>query len=281
MRVRHLLLTAGLLAASVGPAAAQEHDVARGSYPFFSRTLTISVNAEMDGELQIIRSRAARVDIAALASPGVASFGLGGFNNDELRLTAAGADRAAFIVTVPERVYVTVRAPGTTRAFGAFLPVETVRWQGARPREHEPAREPWRDARASREREDEPGLYPLYGRVDAPSAVAISDLAAVRSIEVRFEHGPFALHASRSLPVRDIRGRQLAIAVGEDPVDLLLVVPLSAPDFTLGAGSQALLTWTDGAVRGRCSPSIEQKLDGGRIRVLLTPHAGRLDCPVR
>src|SRR5690606_36723866 len=61
-RFRLTSLVAGAVLAGVisSPASAQEQDVARRSYPFFQRTLTIAVNAAVPGELQILRSRAAR-----------------------------------------------------------------------------------------------------------------------------------------------------------------------------------------------------------------------------
>lgn len=261
-----LLLILGALPAAAG---AQEQDVARGSYPFFQRTLTIAVNARVPGELQIVRSRSARVDVAALASPGVASFALGGYRGDELRLTAAGAERAVFIVTVPERVYVSVRAPGTRRSFGAFLPVETVEWGGTETarREPAPAMVPGRG-----------GYFHVYGAALAPATILLPSLESVRRLDVRIEGNAFALASTRALTVRSGSDDALVIDIDGDAVDLVLTVPAGTRTFRIRAAGETVLAVHNGNLAGHCSPAVVQSLAEGRTRVLLTPRAGRLEC---
>lgn len=257
------------LAALAGRASAQEQDVARGSYPFFHRTLTIAVNARVPGELQIVRSRAARVDVAALASPGVASFALGGFRGDELRLTAAGAERAVFIVTIPERVYVSVQAPGTSRSFGAFLPVQTVEWGGIEPDRRQPAPPmlPGRD-----------GYFHVYGAALAPATVSLPSLEAVRRLDVRIEGDAFDLTSTRALTVHSGNRDALVIDVDHDAVDLVLTVPAATRAFRIQAAGQTILTVQNGRVTSHCNPAVVQSLSEDRTRVLLTPRGGRLEC---
>lgn len=270
MNRRLIPILVACLAALAGRATAQEQDVARGSYPFFQRTLTIAVNARVPGELQIVRSRAARVDVAALASPGVASFVLGGQRGDELRLTAAGAERAVFIVTVPERVYVSVQAPGTNRSFGAFRPVQTVEWGGVDEERPEPAPPmlPGRD-----------GYFHVYGAAQAPGTVSLPSLEAVRRLDVRIEGDAFALAASRALTVRSGNRDALVVDVDDNTVDLVLTIPAGTRAFRIRAAGQTVLVVRNSSVASHCNPAVVQSLSDGRARVLLTPTDSRLVCP--
>jgi hypothetical protein len=262
-----------LLAAAPPAAHAQEQDVARGSFPFFARTLTIAVNAKMAGELQILRSRAARVDIAALAAPGVATFAIGGYSSDELRLTAAGADHAVFIVTVPERVYVSVRAPGTSRSFGAFMPVETVEWEGV---DSQPARLPAAPTLPGRD-----GLYHVYGAGVAPTVVVLPSLDAIRRLDIRIEGAAFSVASSRPLSVQPGQADPLVIDIDDGPASLILRVPAGSEDFRIAAGGLTILAIRRGKLVEYCSPATVQSLDQGRTHILLTPSEGRLSCPTR
>lgn len=263
------LLLGLLLIGAPATGAAQEQDVARGSYPFFQRTLTIAINAKVPGELQIMRSRAARVDVAALASPGVATFALGGYRGDELRLTAAGAEHAVFIVTVPERVYVSVRAPGTSRSFGAFMPVETVAWGEEVRRPPPPTAAPVLPGRD--------GYFHIYGAALAPSTVILPSLAGIRRLDVRVDGNAFSLAATRPLSVSPGAGDPLVIDIAGDPADLVLTVPAGSRAFQIDAGGQSVLVIRDGRIVRHCSPAVVQSLEAGP-RIMLTPRAGRLEC---
>ena len=277
-RIRLVPLIAGafLGAAFAGtvPLAAQEQDVARGSYPYFQRTLTIAVNASVPGELQVVRSRSARVDIAALAAPGVASFAMGGWRGNELILTAAGAERAVFIVTVPERVHVSVRTPGANRSLGAFTPVERIEWGG--PEEAmAPARPPLPAVTPGAD-----GYYRVYGAGAVPTTVSIPSLASVEQIDVHMRGNSFRLGATRPLQVNSGDGDQLVIDLAGEPLDLLFEIPGGTTSFRVLANGELVLAIQDGKVARYCTPAMAQDLGDRGIRVTLTPLRGRLDCGV-
>lgn len=262
-----------VLAALPLTAAAQEQDVARGSYPYFQRTLTVAVNADVPGELQVIRGRAARVEVAALASPGVATFAMGGYRGDELLLTAAGAERAVFIITVPERVYVSVRAPGTSRSLGAFTPVETIRWNAmdkrAQPAPGAPRLVP------------ENGYYTVYGAGSPPRSIVMPSLASVRRLDVHIGDGPFRVSASRPLEVSGGRPEPLVVDIAGAPLDLRVELPAGTRAFNLQVAGQVVLQVENGRFTRYCSPALAQDLGAGQSRLTLTPRAGRLDCDPR
>lgn len=275
-RLRLILLIAGTLltGAIASPVSGQEQDVARGSYPFFQRNLTIAVNAAVPGELQIVRARAARVDIAALASPGVASFALGGWRGDELVLTAAGAQRAVFIVTVPERVYVSVKAPGASRSLGAFTPIQTIQWGSEA--EATPALHPSPPAPPVAPRAD--GYYPVYGASTVPTSVHIPSLAAVERIDVHMRGSSFRLAATRPLQVTAGQADPLVIALAGEPLDLRFELPAETRSFQIVANGDVVLSVRDGRVTRYCTPAIAQDLGAEGVLVTLTPLRGRLDC---
>lgn len=272
-RFRLTSLVAGAVLAGVisSPASAQEQDVARRSYPFFQRTLTIAVNAAVPGELQILRSRAARVEVAALASPGVASSALGGWRGDELVLTAAGAERAVFIVTVPERVYVSVKAPGTSRSLGAFTPVQTIQWGAAvETASATPAPAPVPATPRN-------GYYHVYGGT-TPTSVILPSLAAVEQIDLHLHGGSFRVAATRPLQVTPGRADPLVIDLAGEPVQLLLELPADTRAFRIVANGDIVLTVQDRRVTHYCTPAVAQDLGPDGLRVRLTPLRGRLDC---
>lgn len=265
-------LAALLLAAAATPVAAQEEDVTRGSFPFFQRTLSIAVNTRVPGELQILRSRAARVDVAALAAPGVATFAIGGYTGDELRLTAAGAEHAVFIVTVPERVYVSVKAPGTSRSFGAFTPVETVEWgSGERP-ERAPDAPPILSGGS---------YYHIYGAGEPPRTLRFASLASVRRLDVRIEGHAFSVASSRALSVQPGAPDPLIVDIGGEPVDLLVRLPAGTREFRIESGDRVVLGVRNGQVEQHCTPALLQTLRDGSVRVMLSPRNGRLECVSR
>lgn len=280
MRIHLPTIVAAALTAAAfatpGTAAAQEQDVARGSYPFFQRSLTIAVNANVAGELQIVRARAARVDVAALASPGVASFAMGGWRGGELILTAAGAERAVFIVTVPERVYVSVKTPAESRTLGAFTPIQTIEWGGKD--ESSLAPPPALQPTLPHVRPDVDGYYPIYGAGTVPTTVNIPSLAAVEHIDIHLRGGSFRLGATRPLQVSSGGGDPLVIALAGDPLDLLFELPADTRTFRIVAGGDVVLAVQDGRVAQYCTPAMAQDLGENGVRIKLTPLRGRLDC---
>jgi len=280
MRIHHATIIAAALTAAAfagtAPIAAQEQDVARGSYPFFQRSLTIAVNATVPGELQIVRARAARVDVAALASPGVASFAMGGWRGGELILTAAGAERAVFIVTVPERVYVSVKTPAETRSLGAFTPIQAMQWGGNDEASVAPLHEP--QPTLPHVRPDADGYFPIYGAGTVPATVNIPSLAAVEHIDIHLRGDSFRLGATRPLQVSSGGGDQLVIALAGDPLDLLFELPADTRSFRIVADGNIVLAVQDGRVARFCTPAMAQDLGENGVRIKLTPLRGRLDC---
>lgn len=112
-----LLTLAGIvvLAVPMQEASAQEREVLRRTFTFIENDLTVEIDAEAPGELQIARGGLGRVDVAARAAEGFAGLGLAGGSADRLVLTAMGAERVQYLVLVPAEVRVKVRIPGSDR----------------------------------------------------------------------------------------------------------------------------------------------------------------------
>lgn len=280
---RSALLAVLAAAFSAAPLAAQEQDVARGSFPYFERSLTIDVLAQVPGELQILRTRNARVEVAAMAAPGLASFTRGGWRGNALRLTAAGAARVAYIVHVPENVFVSVRTPDAGNHSAGRRDPDVIRWDG-----------PPRDASDARPASSPAGgAVPVSLRsgpaVDAmgrfrgliarqpPAVVSIPSLHAVRSLEVRIEGDEFAVATSRPLELHRGDARTLVLDFAGDPLDVVLTVPAGAR-LRLDAAGQPLLRMAEGRVALTCPAGIDQRPAADRRWLLYRPQAGRLGC---
>jgi hypothetical protein len=253
-----------LLAAAwaAAPATAQEDQVARRSFPFFDRTLTVDVQAQGPGVLHVMRGARSRVDVAARAERGVASFAMGGTHRNRLRLAAAGNDGVEYVVVVPERVSLHVQLPDRGHVVLAEPGSVTYRWEDPQPAGFPAGADP-----------------ELTYHADTPPAqVAIPDLNSIRRIGLRFEGQDFRVGSSRPLALTTGRAQAIEIRVAGDPLDLVIRVPRHTREFELRAGSDVLVAIRAGNLTVGCSPATRQVLPGGRQWVDLTPVGGRLEC---
>jgi hypothetical protein len=93
------------------PAGAQNASVERANYTFLGSKLAIHVEAEVPGELQVIRGRSGRLGVRAVSWGGLAAFGLQDRGTARLNLTGLGGEEVSYLVVVPTRARVTVWLP--------------------------------------------------------------------------------------------------------------------------------------------------------------------------
>jgi hypothetical protein len=272
-----------LVLALAAPAAGQEQDVTRRSFAFFNRSLTVEVVSEASGVLQVVRGGRDRVNVAVRAAPGVAVVALGGWQNDRLRLAAAGDERVEYIVVVPQDVQLHVTLPDRDYpVLAGSAPAVEYRWERTSPGQPDGA------AEAQLQRA-EAGIgfgaqlvsnldyYLAYADAVAPAEVAVDDLTSVRRLAVRIEPGDFRIEASR--PMRLVPGRKSLIEIRPvgDPIDLVMHIPETVSEFTLRAGQNTAVTIRGGQVKVSCSPMTSVLKDGRRF-IDITPAGGLLTC---
>jgi hypothetical protein len=264
-------LTLALAVGTAAPAAAQ-NDVARRSFNFFNNDLIIEVLDRSAGELRVIRGGNGRVDVAARALGGFAGFGLGGIVNDRLRLSAMGAYRVEYIVSVPDNIRLQVQMPN-----GDLTPAQggseaTFRWDampaegGGNPPEPAP--------------ELPAGTVLTYVNAQTPQVIGFPDVDRVRSIEVRVAGRDFRIASSRPMALSQRATDQIVINVrGDvDPVDLVFFVPPTATRFGIRVGDEVALMAGEGDIESYCAAAQEFTAPDGSHGVRLTPANGRLDC---
>jgi hypothetical protein len=276
------------LACGAASASAQE-DVVRRSYAFLADDIRIEVQTQLAGSIQLVRGGRATIDIAARVPDGIAAFGLGDRTTEILRLSATGAGSANFVVTVPERVNVSLWLPGNTDPVSVGLsPAELQRWSargGAPAPEPGPAGIRIGVARGPAARTAPPATFgtsfspaPTYVSDRAPHVVSIPDPLNVRNVSVRIEGSDFRVGSSE--PLRTIPGNmdRLEIRTHGPPIDLVLQLPADVAGFMLKVGSEVAFAVNDGDARAFCSPVTTQDIDGGARWFDFTPRDGRLLC---
>lgn len=267
-------LTPLLVFAMAAPAGAQQWQVAREQYAFAGRQLTVHVQAEVEGTLRIIRGAPGSVRVSSQAGTGLTAAGLTA--DEHLTLTAAGDGPLEYVVAVPERVWVDVRLPdrAVIESMGGRERARTFRWAGsaevteARVRSRVPG-PPTMDGAAT---------YTALARPTTPRTVSLPDLSTVRSVTVRVEGSVFRVIASRPLALTPGDPRYLEIRPAGPPMEIALVVPAGAADFTLTTSGEEALTVRGGEIAVQCSPSTRQWLSGARAWVTFTPIQGMLEC---
>jgi len=269
MRARWLTLA--LAVGTAAPAAAQ-NDVARRSFNFFNNDLIIEVLDRSAGELRVIRGGHGRVDVAARALGGFAGFGLGGIVNDRLRLSAMGAYRVEYLVSVPDNIRLQVQLPN-----GDLTPAQggseaTFRWEAAPTEGGGNAPDPAPELPA--------GSVLTYVNAATPQVVGFPDVARIRSIEVRVAGSDFRIAASRPMAMSPRATDQILINIrGDvDPVDLIFFVPRAADRFGIRVGDEVALMAGQGEIESYCASAQEFTGPDGSAGVRLTPVNGRLDC---
>jgi hypothetical protein len=282
------LATAVCLVFCATTLAAQE-DVTRRSYAFLADDLRIEVQTPLAGSLHIVRGGRAEVEVAARVPGGIAAIGLSDYTTEVLRLTATGTSAADFVVSVPERVSVTIALPGSEDVLSIGLgTAEPLRWYarsgGAPAPAPAPAPEPALQVGA---RPAGPfvapvpatqGPAPTYVSPRAPDVVTIPDAANVRSLSVRLEGTDFRVGSSQ--PLRTIPGnaQRLEIRTAGPPLDLVVQLPADVAGFMLKVGSEVAFAVHDGEARAFCSPLVAQHVHDGARWYDFTPRDGRLHC---
>lgn len=264
---RTMLLAAAFLLAA--PAAAQERDVARQSfYNFFDSNLDVDVTADAAGRLRLIRGQRGRIDVAAHAPDGVASFGFDPSGPQRLSLTALGAGDVDFVVVVPEEVRVRVALPNhrSTELFGSMQRSATYRWDNtgdARSIETVgPATAP-------------PSASALLYRGATPDTVLILGSRSLGAVTVRIEGDEFRITGERGAPgfAVSASGSTVRLEAPRSAADAVVTVPEGSDLLVRIDGRDALSVW-GGVGQALCEPVTEQRLGGGRAWFTFTPAAG-------
>ena len=251
------LAAAALLPAAATPAAAQE-DVARRSFAFFDRNLTVEIVADAPGVLHVVRAGRSRIDVAANAENGVAAFGLGGPRGDHLRLAAAGTGNVEYVVTVPENVQLHVHLPD--RGY----PVLADGGASAIYR--------WDVAASPASLGGHPDVAPTYMAATAPREIVFADRAALRRLAFRIQPGQFRIDTSRPLQLTPGRSDVIEIRTPGEIMDFVIHVPEATRDFTVRVGPDIVLSIRQGVVSAPCSPATQQMLADGRRWIDYSPQ---------
>lgn len=268
--MKYSAVFAGVLAVvAATPAFAQERGVNRRMYTFLDDDVTIEVSAESGGTLQVIRGEAGVLEVSGRAPGGFTAFALGGRNDNTLRLTAAGGERADFVVVVPERTYLRVRLPNRKQGeLGSRRSGTTYTWQA-----------PASVSTVSRNVPPVPARGTMaHSALVAPRVLNVPNLNSARTITVRVESGPFLVGGNEWLSVQRGSSTNLEIRTGNQPADLDIVVPSDTRDFTMKLGGRTALVIRGSQITSYCEPVTEQVLAGGARRFTFTPEMGRLSC---
>ena len=264
-----LLCALALLTAWPAAARAQEYDVSRRSYTFLDERLVVLVETEVPGTLRVVRGSRGQVEVAGRARDGFVGFGLGGDIQQQLRLTSVGGEQVEYLVVVPDYVRLTVRLPDRTGSdVSPRQTSATFRWGATTETAAESLIPPTHG-----------GMYMAHTSAWAPSSIDIPDLAAVRSISVRFEPGDFRIAASRPLSIAPgTRRPNFELRVAGDPTALVIHVPLGTAPFTVRAAGRTIVSTTGGRPGSNCSGVAVQQPTPEQVWFNFYPQAGRIDC---
>jgi hypothetical protein len=253
-----------LLLVPVG-ASAQEPDVSRRPYTFVDDRLVVQVDAESAGVLRVVRGEPGKVEVTGRAADGFVGFGLGGETTRQLRLTSVGEGRVEYLVIVPENVRLTVQLPKQGGGdLGPSQGTALYRWGG----ESEGAE----TARPSST------PHVVYSSNAAPAVVDLRDLAAVRSVSVRFEGSSFRISASRPFSAVGTPTDRIEFAITGEPADIVIQVPRAADAFSLRAGTHRLVTVAGGQPTTSCTGVAVQRPSANQVWYTFHPQSGRLEC---
>lgn len=265
-------------------AHAQASDVERRVFTLLENRLDVAVVADAPGALQVVRGERGRVEVASRSSDGFAGAGLGGVLTRELRLTAVGSGDVQFLVVVPEHVNVRVHLPGgESSTLASSAPSASFTW--GRVGRHGLMHGEW-DAHAAAPPADvialrpttTGGLYVVHDVRRAPADVYLPDLAAVRSLSLRFEGDAFRIAASRPLNVEPGSPGRMELRITGEPTDIVLYIPREAGAFTVTAAGRRIAETVAGRPRALCGNVIVQEPTSRQLWLTFRPRSGRLDC---
>lgn len=264
-----------LAMALAAPVSAQQWQVARDQFAFAGRQLTVHIDAEDEGTLRIIRGPSGTVRVAGRSDAGMTAAGLTA--DDHLTLTAVGYGPADYVVTVPERVWVTVYLPDRPpESMGTMDRGRTFHWEAAYHEDEYAAVPAW--IPEANPLAEHPSAYSVLASPVAPGVVALPDLRNIRRVTVRVEGNIFRVGASRPLALRQGDPAHLEIRPGGPPMEIIVVVPAGTSSFMLSAGGSSALLVQGERLTVLCSPNTRQWLSEGRGWVTFTPVGGALDC---
>jgi hypothetical protein len=266
------------------PAHSQAADVDRRVYTFLDNRLEVAVVTDAPGELQVVRGKRGRVEVASRSSDGFAGAGLGGALTRQLRLTAVGSGDVQYLVVVPEHVNVRVHLPdGESATLASSVPSASFSWgrAGAQGLMHGDwdahSAGPPGELTAMRPTTTG-GHYVVHDLPRAPTVVNLPDLAAVRSLSLRFEGNVFRIAASRPLNVEPGSPSRMELRIAGEPTDLVLYIPREAGGFTLTAAGNRIAEIVAGQPRALCGNVIVQEPTSHQVWLTFRPQSGRLDC---
>jgi hypothetical protein len=182
-----------------------------------------------------------------------------------------------YVVTVPERVWVTVHLPDRPpESMGTMDRGRTFHWEAAFQEDEFAAVPAW--IPETNPLAAHPSAYSVLASPVTPGLVALPDLRNIRSVTVRVEGDIFRVGASRPLALRQGDPAHLEIRPGGPPMEIIVVVPAGTAGFTLRAGGSSALLVQGERLTVLCSPNTRQWLSEGRGWVTFTPVGGTLDC---
>lgn len=264
------LITGIALLASAAELSAQERGVARREFPFFDHHLTIEVEAEMPGRLQVVRGEIGRIEAAGRVPGGIATFALGGREGDRLRVTGLGGDHADFVVVVPEDASVRVRLPNRdAHHVNTLSSGGTYSWQGKRAHQR-PGTTIAMPAPDS--------ATVAYSNIVSPRVLNVAKLTSLRAINIRFEGPTFSVAGTQWMAVKSGNPNLVEVQPGDDVQDVTISVPLGTRTFELRLGGRLALSMIGPEIRVYCEPVTEQQLSDNRRWFTFTPSAGKLTC---
>ncbi|HSJ26449.1 MAG TPA: hypothetical protein VK929_17350 [Longimicrobiales bacterium] len=277
-----LAVLAAAIVLPAQPLAGQELDVTRRTYTFLDSRLDVDVLADAPGVIQVIRGERGRIEVAARSRDGFAGFGLGGTHTRQLRLTAVGSEAVQYLVVVPENVSVRVRLPtGASASLAPRQALGTWSWAGDPPAASDAVGSP----PASPVGPDNVplpttlgGLFLAHRSTWAPTMINIPELAAVRSLSLRFEGADFRIAASRPLGVSPGDRNHMEIRVDGEPLDLVLFIPRGRAAFQLRSGDTRIAESVGDRPRAICGNVVIQSPTPSQAWLTFYPQHGRLDC---
>lgn len=257
-----------LLVLTSGTASSQEYDVTRRSYTFLGDRLVVQVESEVPGTLRVIRGEGGRVDVAGRAREGFVGFGLGGELTQQLRLSAVGGIEVEYLIVVPEDVRLTVQLPDRRGSdLGPRQRSAVFHW-GPEDRISESVLLPTHF-----------GLYVVHSSTWAPASLDLPDLAAIRSVSVRFEGGTFRIAASRPLTLQPGAPQAgIELRISGEPVDIVVHVPVGTAPFSVRAAGQRLVSVAGGRPTTSCTGVAVQQPTSHQVWFNFYPQAGRVSC---
>jgi len=258
-------------------------------YTFIDTELTVNVDTDAPGTLQLMHGQAGQVEVTGRALHGMAASALSDGNGSTLRLNALGADRVEYMVVVPSNVYVQVKLPDrdVPETFSTMAGSKTYTWKATPGRSggmdtegavgYSSGEEAVAEEVAPRAPSG-PALFTTYTDASAPEVVSFPSAAVFRTLTVRLEGARFRVESSRPMTLRKGDPKSIAIRPAGPPMDVVLVVPADTKDFVVEVGGQPAMAVVQGRPMSMCTPVVEQLLAGDRLWYTFSPVDGMLSC---